>query len=104
MGKSQGSLHANSKAFAKLEGNGIIKVLYNKDMGKVVTVHIIGSHAVVLVQECANVVAAGMTVQKLSMTVHINPMICEVLDEAFKGAVGIIHFTLARHLQFQTST
>jgi len=89
LGKSQGNFRANSKALAEGEANGIAKVLYNKDSGKVVAVHIIGIHAADLIQECANAVAAGTTVQELSMMVHTHPTLCEVLDEAFKGAVGM---------------
>jgi len=89
LGKSTGSFRANSKALAELERNGMAKVLYNKDTGKVVAVHIIGIHAADLIQECANAVAAGTTVQELSMMVHTHPTLCEVLDEAFKGAVGM---------------
>uniref|UniRef100_A0A6U3XDJ0 Dihydrolipoyl dehydrogenase n=2 Tax=Ditylum brightwellii TaxID=49249 RepID=A0A6U3XDJ0_9STRA len=89
LGKSQGNFRANSKALAEGEGNGIAKVLFNKDTGKVVAVHIIGIHAADLIQECSNAVAAGTTVQELSMMVHTHPTLCEVLDEAFKGAVGM---------------
>eukprot|EP00522_Entomoneis_paludosa_P017053 CAMPEP_0172440082 /NCGR_PEP_ID=MMETSP1065-20121228/852_1 /TAXON_ID=265537 /ORGANISM="Amphiprora paludosa, Strain CCMP125" /LENGTH=525 /DNA_ID=CAMNT_0013188863 /DNA_START=147 /DNA_END=1724 /DNA_ORIENTATION=- len=89
LGKSQGNFRANSKALAEGEGNGIAKVLYNKGTGKVVAVHIIGMHAADLIQECANAVAAGTTVQELSMMVHTHPTLSEVMDEAFKGAVGM---------------
>lgn len=89
LGKSQGSFRANSKALAEGEGQGIAKVLFNKDTGKVVAVHIIGIHAADLIQECANAVSAGTTVKELSMMVHTHPTLCEVLDEAFKGAVGM---------------
>ena len=89
MGISKGSFRANSKALAEGEGNGMAKVIYNKGTGKVVSVHIIGIHAADLIQECANAVAAGTTVKELSMMVHTHPTLCEVLDEAFKGAVGM---------------
>jgi len=89
LGKSTGSYRANSKALAEGEGNGMAKVLFNKETGKVVAVHIIGIHAADLIQECANAVAAGTTVKELSMMVHTHPTLCEVLDEAFKGAVGM---------------
>jgi dihydrolipoamide dehydrogenase len=89
LGKSQGSFRANSKALAEGEGQGMAKVLFNKDTGKVVAVHIIGIHAADLIQECANAVSAGTTVKELSMMVHTHPTLCEVLDEAFKGAVGM---------------
>jgi len=88
-GKSGGSFRANSKALAELESTGIAKVLFNKDSGEVLGVHIIGIHASDLIQECANAMAAGTTVQELSMVVHTHPTLCEVLDEAFKGAVGM---------------
>lgn len=89
LGKSTGNFRANSKALAEGEGNGIAKVLFNKDTGKVVAVHIIGIHAADLIQECANAVSAGTTVQELSMMVHTHPTLSEVIDEAFKGAVGM---------------
>eukprot|EP00816_Leptocylindrus_hargravesii_P011001 CAMPEP_0196819436 /NCGR_PEP_ID=MMETSP1362-20130617/70558_1 /TAXON_ID=163516 /ORGANISM="Leptocylindrus danicus, Strain CCMP1856" /LENGTH=529 /DNA_ID=CAMNT_0042197929 /DNA_START=9 /DNA_END=1598 /DNA_ORIENTATION=+ len=89
LGKSTGSFRANSKALAEGEGNGMAKVLYNKETGKVVSVHIMGIHAADLIQECANAVACGTTVQDLSMIVHTHPTLSEVLDEAFKGAVGM---------------
>lgn len=89
MGKSMGNFRANSKALAEGEAAGIAKVLFNKDSGEVVAVHIIGLHAADLIQECANAVAAGTTVQELSMMVHTHPTLSEVMDEAFKGAVGM---------------
>ncbi|EKX37705.1 hypothetical protein GUITHDRAFT_158568 [Guillardia theta CCMP2712] len=67
LGKSTGSFRANSKALAELEGTGMAKCLFNKDTGKVLGVHIIGIHASDLIQECANAIAAGTTVQELSM-------------------------------------
>merc|ERR1711966_10090 len=89
LGKSSGSFRANSKALAELEGTGMAKCLYNKDTGKVLGVHIIGIHAADLIQECANAMAAGTTVQELSMMVHTHPTLSGVLDETFKGAVGM---------------
>ena len=84
LGKSSGSFKANSKSLAELEGNGMAKCLFNKDTGKVLGVHIIGIHASDLIQECSNAIAAGTTVQELSMMVHTHPTLCEVLDETFK--------------------
>mmetsp|Transcript_56891 Transcript_56891/g.66497 ORF Transcript_56891/g.66497 Transcript_56891/m.66497 type:complete len:523 (-) Transcript_56891:165-1733(-) len=89
LGKSKGSFKANSKALAEGEGNGMAKVLFKQETGHVVAVHIIGIHAADLIQECSNAVSAGTTVQELSMMVHTHPTLCEVLDEAFKGAVGM---------------
>jgi dihydrolipoamide dehydrogenase len=89
LGKSMGSFRANSKALAEGEGQGMVKCLFREDTGELVAVHIIGLHAADLIQECANAVAAGTTVQELSMMVHTHPTLAEVVDEAFKGAVGM---------------
>lgn len=89
LGKSSGSFKANSKALAEGEGNGMAKCLYKKETGEVVAVHIIGMHAADLIQECANAVAVGTTVQELSMIVHTHPTLSEVIDSMFKEAVGM---------------
>uniref|UniRef100_A0A7S1XNT8 Dihydrolipoyl dehydrogenase n=1 Tax=Phaeomonas parva TaxID=124430 RepID=A0A7S1XNT8_9STRA len=89
LGKSKGSFKANSKALAELEGDGIAKVLFRKDTEEILGVHIIGLNAADLIQECSNAVAAGTTVREISMMVHAHPTLSEVLDEAFKGAVGM---------------
>uniref|UniRef100_A0A6T5PVL8 Dihydrolipoyl dehydrogenase n=1 Tax=Heterosigma akashiwo TaxID=2829 RepID=A0A6T5PVL8_HETAK len=88
LGKASGSFKANSKALAENEGEGIAKVLFNKETEEIIGVHIIGLHAADLIQECANAIAAGSTVRDVAMMVHTHPTLCEVLDEAFKAAVG----------------
>lgn len=88
IGISQGNFKANSKALAEGEGEGIAKVIFKKDTYEVVAVHIIGIHAADLIQECANAIQHGTTLQELAMTVHTHPTLCEVLDEAFKAGLG----------------
>jgi len=88
IGVSQGSFKANSKALAEGSGDGIAKVIFRKDNYEVIAVHIVGLHAADLIQECANAIAAGSTLQDLSMMVHTHPTLCEVLDEAFKAGLG----------------
>ena len=70
LGKSVGHFRANSKALAEGEGDGIAKVLFNKDTEQILGVHIIGLHAADLIQECANAKAAGTTVRELAFTTH----------------------------------
>lgn len=89
LGKSTGHFRANSKALAENEGDGIAKVLYNKETEEIIGVHIIGIHAADLIQECANAMMAGTTVRELAMMTHTHPTLSEVLDSAFKGAVGM---------------
>merc|ERR1719271_390734 len=88
IGVSQGSFKANSKALAEGEGEGIGKVIFRKDTYEVIAVHIVGLHAADLIQECANAINAGSTLEDLAMMTHTHPTLCEVLDEAFKGGLG----------------
>lgn len=78
----------NSKAIAEAETDGVAKVIYRQDTGEVLGVHIIGLHASDLIQEAANAIADRRTVHELAFFVHTHPTLSEVLDEAYKRAVG----------------
>ncbi|MEP0858739.1 dihydrolipoyl dehydrogenase [Trichocoleus sp. DQ-U1] len=78
----------NSKAIAEGEADGMAKVIYRKDTGEVLGVHIIGMHAADLIHEAANAIAQRNSVQTLAYFVHAHPTLSEVLDEAYKRAVG----------------
>jgi dihydrolipoamide dehydrogenase len=89
LGKAVGHFRANSKALAENEGDGIAKLLFNKDTEEILGVHIIGIHAADLIQECANAMCAGSTVRDVAMMVHTHPTLSEVLDATFKSSVGM---------------
>lgn len=76
----------NSKAIAEGEADGIAKVVYRKDTGEVLGVHIIGLHASDLIHEASNAIAARQSVHDLAYLVHAHPTLSEVLDEAYKRA------------------
>ncbi len=76
----------NSKAIAEGESEGTAKVIYRKDTGELLGVHIIGLHASDLIQEAANAIAQRQSVHTLAYLVHAHPTLSEVLDEAFKRA------------------
>ena len=78
----------NSKAVAEGEADGIAKVVYRKDTGEVLGVHIIGLHASDLIHEASNAIAARQSVHNLAYLVHAHPTLSEVLDEAYKRASG----------------
>ena len=80
------SFKANSKALAEKEGEGLAKMIYRKDTGEILGVHIIGLHAADLIHEASNAVATGQRVQDIKFNVHAHPTLSEVLDELFKGA------------------
>lgn len=78
-------LYVNTEqALAENEGDGMAKILYRKDTGEILGVHIIGLHAADLIHEASNAVATGQTVQDIKFNVHAHPTLSEVLDELFK--------------------
>lgn len=74
------------QALAEKEGEGIAKMLYRKDTGEILGVHIIGLHAADLIHEASNAIATGQTVTDIKFNVHAHPTLSEVLDEVFKQA------------------
>ncbi len=79
----------NSKAIAEGEADGIAKVIYRKDTGEVLGVHILGIHASDLIHEASVAVANRQSVNTLGYLVHAHPTLSEVLDEAYKRAMTI---------------
>lgn len=51
------------QALAEKEGDGMAKLLYRKDSGEILGVHIIGLHAADLIHEASNAIATRQTVQ-----------------------------------------
>jgi dihydrolipoamide dehydrogenase len=76
----------NSKAIAEGEADGIAKVIYRKDTGEILGVHILGIHASDLIHEASNAIAQRQSVNTLAYLVHAHPTLSEVLDEAYKRA------------------
>ncbi|MBD2625933.1 dihydrolipoyl dehydrogenase [Trichormus variabilis] len=85
---SRSYFKGNSKALAEKEADGIAKVIYRKDTGEVLGVHIFGLHASDLIHEASAAVANRQSVQKLAHLVHAHPTLSEVLDEAYKRAIA----------------
>lgn len=78
----------NSKAIAEGEADGIAKLIYRKDTGEVLGVHIIGLHASDLIHEASAAIANRQSVHNLAHLVHAHPTLSEVLDEAYKRAIA----------------
>jgi dihydrolipoamide dehydrogenase len=84
---SKSYFKGNSKALAENETDGMTKVIYRKDTGEVLGVHIFGLHASDLIHEAAAAVANRQSIQTLAYLVHAHPTLSEVLDEAYKRAL-----------------
>jgi dihydrolipoamide dehydrogenase len=88
IGTSKSYFKGNSKALAENEADGIAKVIYRKDTGEVLGVHIFGLHASDLIHEASAAVANRQSVKDLAYLVHAHPTLSEVLDEAYKRAIA----------------
>jgi dihydrolipoamide dehydrogenase len=78
----------NAKALAEGETEGLAKIIYRTDTGEVLGIHIFGLHASDLIHEAALAIAHRQPVHELAFLVHTHPTLSEVLDEAYKRAVG----------------
>ncbi|MBK1990672.1 dihydrolipoyl dehydrogenase [Sphaerospermopsis aphanizomenoides BCCUSP55] len=85
---SKSYFKGNSKALAENDADGIAKVIYRKDTGEVLGVHIFGLHASDLIHEASAAVANRQSVKDLAYLVHAHPTLSEVLDEAYKRAIA----------------
>jgi dihydrolipoamide dehydrogenase len=81
-------ISANGRAAAMGEREGFAKVVYEKSTGKVLGVTLVGPFASELIMEGAVAVKHGLTVERLSWTIHPHPTISEVLLGAFEEAEG----------------
>ncbi|WP_413171339.1 dihydrolipoyl dehydrogenase [Anabaena azotica] len=88
IGVSKSYFKGNSKALAENDADGIAKVIYRKDTGEVLGVHIFGLHASDLIHEASAAVAQRQSVKDLAYLVHAHPTLSEVLDEAYKRAIA----------------
>ncbi|MCY3654823.1 MAG: FAD-dependent oxidoreductase, partial [Cyanobacteria bacterium MAG IRC1_bin_28] len=90
LGSVRSYFRANAKALAEAEGDGLMKLLFRRDNGRVLGAQIYGLHAGDLIQEVANAMAAGQSVQQLSRAVHTHPTLSEVVEVAYKQAAAAL--------------
>ncbi|GAB4820403.1 hypothetical protein N2152v2_007449 [Parachlorella kessleri] len=77
---SKTAFKANSKALAETEGDGIAKMIYRKDTGEIIGVHLMGLHAADLIHEASNAMATKQRVQDIKFNVHAHPTVSEVME------------------------
>lgn len=69
----KGGLGLPGQALAEKEGEGMAKMIYRKDSGEILGVHILGLHAADLIHEASNAVATKQRVQARSLPL---PSLC----------------------------
>jgi len=81
-----------SKAHVLGEISGHIKIISEKDTGRVLGVHMVGPHATDLIGEGTLAIKTGRTIQELSETIHAHPTLAEIfLETAYKAMDRPIH-------------
>ena len=82
VGKAYYKDTAQGAAMGSVEG--FVKVIVNKNDGKILGAHIIGPYASILIQEVINAMAVGdRTFLPIVRGMHIHPSISEVVQKAF---------------------
>ncbi len=78
---------ANGKALAMDEGEGFVKVIYDKDSRKMLGCHIIGPHAADIIAEATAFMADGTNIDEIAYgVVHGHPTLSETLAAACAAA------------------
>ena len=82
MMKSKFPFKANSRARASGDDEGFVKLLADKETGRLLGAHIIGAHAGELIAEAGLAIEKHLTVKDLSLTPHAHPTLSEAIKEA----------------------
>ncbi|GAG62612.1 unnamed protein product, partial [marine sediment metagenome] len=97
--KINNSVRADSVLFRTLgkaqvagEIAGMAKIVSDADTGRILGVHIVGSHATDLIAEGTLAINSGCSVKDLTATIHAHPTFSEVMLEAsFKALDRSLH-------------
>jgi dihydrolipoamide dehydrogenase len=80
--------HANGRAVAMGQEEGLVKVLAKEPHGEILGVHILGSSASELIGEATLAMTLEATLEELAFAIHAHPTLSEMLAEACLRAEG----------------
>lgn len=80
--KSKFPFKANSRARACGDDEGFVKLLADKETGRLLGAHIIGAHAGELIAEAGLAIEKHLTVKDIALTPHAHPTFSEAIKEA----------------------
>ena len=78
----------NGKAYLQGEGEGVVKIITDRETGTVLGVHILGPHASDLIQEGTLAVASRAKITDLQELIHPHPTLNETVWEAALAVDG----------------
>lgn len=82
------SFRGNPRARCGGYTDGFVKVIGEKNSGRVIGLHIIGAHASEMIGEGVVAIEKEMTVEELANTSHAHPTLAEAIKEACLQALG----------------
>lgn len=83
--KGQSFFRANGKALALGESDGLCKLLFRKEDHRLVGAHIMGAGAADLAQQCADMMNADMTLERMEDVIFGHPTLSEVILSACRN-------------------
>ncbi|MCM1490549.1 MAG: dihydrolipoyl dehydrogenase [Muribaculum sp.] len=84
--KGTGFFRANGKSLAMGETEGLCKLLFRKDDGRLIGAHIMGVEAADLAQQCADMMNSDMTLDGMKNIIFGHPTVSEVILSAVHNA------------------
>lgn len=78
----QSFFRANGKALAMNETEGLVKLIFEKETGRLVGAHIMGVEAADLAQQCCDLMNRNVTLQEMKQIIFSHPSVSEVLMAA----------------------
>ncbi len=81
----QSFFRANGKALAMGEPEGLCKLIFNKETGKLIGAHIMGVEAADLAQQCADLMNRDTTLEEMKEIIFGHPTVSEVLLSAARA-------------------
>ncbi len=82
------SFKANSRAKCNGEETGFVKIVAEKESGRLLGAHILGANASELIAECVIALEKRMTTTQLAGICHAHPTLSEAIKEAALAAEG----------------
>ena len=82
-------LSANGRARTVLENTGFVKVIADKESGKVLGMSIVSPSATELIMEGVIAVKNGLTIEELENSIHPHPTLSETVLGALEGVNGM---------------
>ena len=80
--KGQSFFRANGKSLALGEPEGLCKLIFAKEDGRLLGAHIMGVEAADLAQQCADMMNAGATIESMEQIIFSHPSVSEVIMAA----------------------